>query len=127
MRHEPVLTAIRARLAEIISDDDPDDVEFARHLLCSFIDRAPALLDALSVALAAMDAPTVVDRAHALKGAAANVGADSVARLCAEVEIQARGACLDLAQAYPTVIGAELAEATRHLSTVVDSLPATRG
>ncbi len=87
--------AIRARIADLVTDDDPDDLAFVVRLLRSFPERAPGLLDDLVAAVEAGDAAAAAERAHALKGAAANVGVVTVAGLCGGVEHRARAGSLD--------------------------------
>jgi HPt (histidine-containing phosphotransfer) domain-containing protein len=129
-------TAIRARLADLVTDDDPDDLAFVVRLLRSFPARAPGLLDDLVAAVGAGDAAAAAERAHALKGAAANVGAVTVAGLCAGVEHRARAGSLDgvradIQQIRETLAGTEpelaaaLAECLRRTPGAAPAAPFT--
>jgi HPt (histidine-containing phosphotransfer) domain-containing protein len=120
---QAVAAAIRARLAELIEDDDPDDVAFVARLARSFVQRAPGLLAAFTDALSAGDVEATAERAHALKGAASNVGADRVAQLCAEAEALARSGRLANVRGRSQRIAVELSTATRELSAAVTDLP----
>jgi HPt (histidine-containing phosphotransfer) domain-containing protein len=77
---------IRARIADLIEDDNPDDVAFVEQLVASFLDRAPDMLARLDAAITMGDVSETVESAHALRGTAANIGAVGVAELCAEAE-----------------------------------------
>jgi histidine phosphotransfer protein HptB len=123
VRHDTAAT-IRARVADLIEDDNPEDIDFVLRLIRSFIDRAPAMLDAIAAALAAGDAPATAELAHALKGLAANIGADQMARLSAEVEDHAANARLGDARSHVARIGDELLEANRQLSALGRSMSA---
>jgi HPt (histidine-containing phosphotransfer) domain-containing protein len=114
--------AIRARLADLIEDDDPDDRAFVAAMVRSFVDRAPGLLAELDAALAAGDADLAAHWVHALKGAASNVGADAVARLCADLERRARAAGLGPLRGGRDDVGAALTAAERDLTAVLATL-----
>jgi HPt (histidine-containing phosphotransfer) domain-containing protein len=111
--------AIRARLADLVADDDPDDLAFVARLLRSFGARAPGLLGDLVAAADAGDAAGTAERAHALKGAAANVGAVTVAGLCAGVEHRARAGSLDGVRAGAERIGEALADTEPELAAAL--------
>lgn len=121
MLSQQVPSAIRARLADLVEDDNPDDIRFARRLIDSFVERWPGMLAELTAAVDAGDAPAAARRAHALKGAAANLGVDDVAGRCAEVEARAEGGCLDAVGDDLAGIRAELPRAGRHLEQVLAS------
>lgn len=123
MSEDLLATAIRTRLADLVEDDNPRDVAFVRRLIVSFVDRSPGLLTELTTAVTAGDAGTAAHWAHALKGAAANLGADNVAGLCAEVEHRAEAAELDVVLDHPGRLAAELVRAHRQLVRALDSLP----
>ncbi|MCI2238649.1 response regulator [Paenibacillus sp. TRM 82003] len=86
----PLEVAVRARIADLGgADTDADRALFAQ-LLTSFVERAPAAVADLEDALAAGDARELETRAHSLKGSAANLGAEVLAQLCADLEARAR-------------------------------------
>jgi CheY-like chemotaxis protein len=81
--------AVRTRLTEL-SGPDPDDDGLLAALLRSFVSRTPHLLDQLDLAVAG-GSPEQVERvAHALKGAADNIGCTELARQLRNVETLAR-------------------------------------
>ncbi|WP_232050038.1 Hpt domain-containing protein [Actinoplanes sp. OR16] len=88
--HDERVTAVRARLNDI-TDGDPGPGERAllARLLRSFAAKAPAAADEL---IDVLDGDTGVlrERAHALKGSSANIGATALAAICAAVETDAR-------------------------------------
>lgn len=83
--------AIRARLADI-SDGEPTgpEQELLARLLTSFTSRTPAGINELAERITAGDVTAVQHHAHALKGAATNIGATGLAHLLDEVEAEAR-------------------------------------
>ncbi|MBN1174740.1 MAG: PAS domain S-box protein [Micromonosporaceae bacterium] len=80
------LPAVRARLAELVEDGGSEEVAFVRGLVTSFLASARDLVENLRLAVLDADGPLVLYRAHALKGAASNVGAVRIAAICAEIE-----------------------------------------
>ena len=65
------------------------DMDVAQLVVQLFLEDAPEQMQAMAAGLSARDAAAVRAAAHALKGAAANVGADQVSALAAEIERQA--------------------------------------
>ncbi|GIH95539.1 Hpt domain-containing protein [Planobispora siamensis] len=111
--------SIRARLADLVEDGSPQEIEFIGRLVASFLERAPAMLAGLDAAVAAADHAATAQRAHALKGAAANLGVDSVAALCAEIEQLAGTAGTGGRSA---LLRSALTEAEAHFADVLDDL-----
>jgi len=111
--------AIDRRLAELAGADPADDRELFAQLLRSFLSRSGAMLAALQAAVQAGDPTEVEQRAHALKGAAANLGGEHLAGLLAAVEAQARagGPAADLS---PVIY--ELAAFDAALSATADDM-----
>jgi len=111
--------AIDRRLAELAGPDPADDRELFAQLLRSFLSRSGAMLAALQAAVQAGDPTEVEQRAHALKGAAANLGGEHLAALLAAVEAQARagGPAADLS---PVIC--ELAAFDAALSAAADGM-----
>ena len=106
-------------LAEIADLDRQSGGRFGARLFGSFLDNAPGDLKALREAVAAGDAEAVRCRAHALKGASANVGARGLSALCLEIEAAAREGALE---ALPPRMDA----AAQGLARVLDALAALR-
>jgi len=101
---------IRARLADI-GGPEPGPAESAlmARLIRSFAGKAPAGVDLLAELLRGGERGQLRDQAHALKGAAANIGADTLAAIFAEVEQGARDGHLPDADSTLGRIQAELA------------------
>jgi CheY-like chemotaxis protein len=77
--------AVRTRLTELTGPDADDDGLLGA-LLRSFVTRAPQLLDQLDRAVAEGSADQVERVAHALRGAADNIGGGELARQLRHVE-----------------------------------------
>ena len=91
------------RLTESFGEFGPP----ARSFLAAFVAGVSAMLAEIDEALAAGDAPAARDAAHALKGAAASVGAPRLAQLAADVQD-----CLDAGDADTATLMASLLPAT---------------
>jgi CheY-like chemotaxis protein len=118
---EPVEAGIRARIRELTDGEPtPQEVELVTRVLGSFCSRAPETFGRLVDAVGRGDASAVIGAAHALTGAAGNVGAAALARLSADVERRAR------AEALPGDATATL-DALRHeLDRVVAAVTTVR-
>jgi HPt (histidine-containing phosphotransfer) domain-containing protein len=66
------------------------DAEFERELLETFVASARVLLAELRASLMARNAVAIAKDAHSLKGVSLNVGATSMAKCAAELELAAR-------------------------------------
>jgi two-component system sensor histidine kinase/response regulator len=77
--NERALDAIRA-----LNRERGDDL--VNQVVSTWVDHTPQCLRSLRQAIAEHDAPGVRKVAHSLKSASANVGADSFARLCRQLE-----------------------------------------
>ncbi|WP_337059795.1 hybrid sensor histidine kinase/response regulator [Kineococcus sp. G2] len=86
----PLELAVRARIADLGGADTDEDRLLFAQLLTSFVQRAPGAVAGLEESLAAADARELETRAHSLKGSAANLGAEVLAQLCADLEARAR-------------------------------------
>jgi two-component system sensor histidine kinase/response regulator len=82
------------RLDELAGDHTAPELALVDRLVHSFLRRAPKHLAALHEALAARDVPAFEEQAHSFKGAAGNIGAAAVARLCDALEDSARAGVL---------------------------------
>lgn len=91
MHNDGRAAEIRARLADI-TGPDPGDAERAlvARLARSFAGKTPAAVDRLGELMRGGDREALRDHAHALKGSAANIGADTLSAIFAEVEHAAR-------------------------------------
>lgn len=89
------LGQIRARLDDLAGPDPYEDERaLLARLLRSFTVKTGPAVDQLAVALRDGDAEDVRERAHGLKGSAANVGAGTLAALFADLEHRARDGAL---------------------------------
>jgi two-component system sensor histidine kinase/response regulator len=75
-----------------------DDAEFARELIATFVETAPASLDAINNALDAGDARSVSQASHGLKGACLTLGIEVMAEACRQIEAAALAGDLVLAR-----------------------------
>ena len=100
------------RLDELAGEQSEPELALVRRLIASFQARAPRHLAAISEAYAAGDAQTVEDQAHSLRGAAGNIGAAAVMRVCESIEDEARAGRL------PDSVAAELRELREELVRV---------
>ena len=99
------------RLAESFGDLGLE----ARRFLASFIAGVPGMLAAIDAALGEGDGPAARDAAHALKGAAASVGAARLAQVAADVQDCLDGGDLETATLMASLLPTthqELAAAT---------------
>jgi HPt (histidine-containing phosphotransfer) domain-containing protein len=80
--------AVLAALQELGDDDDP---RFLARLSEQFLHDAPAHVAALREAVSRRDAGELTRAAHSLKGMSGNLGAASLAGLCASLEALGRG------------------------------------
>jgi HPt (histidine-containing phosphotransfer) domain-containing protein len=95
MPHSERAEQIRARLDDLAGPDPHDDErELLARLLRSFTIKTGPAVDQLAAALREGDAGDVRERAHGLKGSAANVGAGTLAGLFADLEHRARDGAL---------------------------------
>ncbi len=104
------------RLIESFGDLGPGALRF----LGEFIAEVPTLLGAIDAALSAADKAPARDAAHALKGAAASIGATRLAQLAADVQDCLDAGDQDTATLMASLLPAthqELAEATRLLTS----------
>jgi signal transduction histidine kinase/CheY-like chemotaxis protein/HPt (histidine-containing phosphotransfer) domain-containing protein len=79
------------RLEEFKEFDD-EELSMTRQVIGLFIADVPARLRAMELAIALADPTALREAAHALKGAAGNVGAVALARAAAELEDRSAGA-----------------------------------
>jgi len=96
MSYQPLLDLSR------LQDALGDDPELISEILAMYRDTAGTDLMALEAAVSSGVADQIVRRAHALKGASGNVGADRMMALAGEIEKAARGGDLrHAAAAFP--------------------------
>lgn len=112
----PVLDAdTLSALVELGGDDDPG---LLQELVELFVDDAGRRVKGILVALDRGDVETVARAAHALKSAAANLGAFGFSSACRELETQARqGLTIDESARRVTGMFPEVASALARLQT----------
>jgi signal transduction histidine kinase/DNA-binding response OmpR family regulator len=93
-----------SRLQEF-KDYDDDELTMTREVVALCLQDTPSRIEAIADAIAAGDAPALARAAHALKGAAGNIGAVALQQACSTLEEQAQ-------QGMP----ADAADQARHLS-----------
>jgi HPt (histidine-containing phosphotransfer) domain-containing protein len=118
-------SGVRARIADLVGDGGPGAVQLVGRIVASFLDRAPGLIDKLAAAVDAADAAGAVHWAHALTGAAGNLGVTEVARIAAEAEQHAAEGALDRVASCRADLDAALALARVELATILDELAAS--
>ncbi len=113
---------IRARIADLIDEGSAADVAVTERLVRSFLQRQAGLLDRLADAVAEGDTDGAAYHAHALKGAAGNMGATVVTGLCAEAEELATAADRARLAGYPNLLRSALADASEELNLALAEL-----
>ena len=111
------------RITDLLDGNTPDDMAFVQRLVTSFLDRAPVMVAALRTAISDGDATAAAHHAHALKGAAANLGANRVAAFCADAQHRAERGELDTLGEHPARIVAALEITAPRLREYVTSTP----
>jgi histidine phosphotransfer protein HptB len=116
---------IRNRLADI-GGPEPGAAETAllARLIRSFAGKIPGGVEQLATLLRGGERGQLRDHAHGLKGSAANIGADTLAAILAEVEHGARDGHVPDADVTLGRIHAELALVLGVLETVAAELDA---
>ncbi len=98
--HGPGTTPIGERLAELATGESEEGRSLIRGLVVRFLDAMPDRLLDITSAITAGDATAARFAAHALRGAAANLGAGDLAAICGTIE-EATGSADGLRQAGP--------------------------
>jgi signal transduction histidine kinase/CheY-like chemotaxis protein len=83
------------RWQELAAFDDPAG-SLQQAIAQDFIDQLPALVEAIHTAAEQHDTPALLQAAHALKGAAQNLGAQALGQLCRQIEDAAREPRVDI-------------------------------
>jgi signal transduction histidine kinase/DNA-binding response OmpR family regulator len=93
-----------------------NDVEFCRQILQTFADRAPSQIAELEQAAAAHDAVALAQKAHAIKGVAANLAAGALRQYALQVEQLSRAGNLQ-------EIGESVAQLRSEAERCLDDIP----
>ena len=91
------------------------DVEFLDELVDTYLEDAPGQLAQMRAAVAADAQADLVRPAHSLKSNSANMGAESLAGMCRELEAAARDGVADDAAARVAAIETEFERVRREL------------
>jgi HPt (histidine-containing phosphotransfer) domain-containing protein len=86
-------------------------------LLKEYLSDAPQQLSQLQVAAEAGDIPTLAAVAHSLKGSSGSLGIDHLYRLCAALELEAKGGVVADAMASVAAIKDEFDRAREALAS----------
>ncbi|MBK8078424.1 MAG: response regulator [Kineosporiaceae bacterium] len=116
-------SSVSRRLDELTGDASPAEVELVQRIARSFLDRVPDLVTGLDAALAARDDALGHRLAHSLKGAAANLGADDLARVCQQIEQLAEQGLHDQALVERERLDPALDRACSEISGYLDAQP----
>jgi len=94
----PASSVLDRERLDTLKELDPDDGgAFYIKLLETFLNSAKSDIDEIQSALSALDFPKLRDKAHALKGASRNMGAEQMGQTCQELEAQANDQAKDKA------------------------------
>lgn len=123
-----VMSAVRKRLARLGVDDGQEERALIGRLLDLFVTTAPERLAAVEAALETGDHSALEAGVALLGGAAAHLGADPLARLCADLEDRAGSGTVPPAAAVRGALRRELTVTCRVLSALAaESAPAGAG
>lgn len=119
--HDARAAGVRARLHDITGGTPgPDERALLVRLLRSFADQAPATAGTVIDLLDGGELRELRERAHALRGSAANIGATGLAALCAGIERDARAGRRPAAGTARR-LGDEVTETVRAVTAVADA------
>ncbi len=99
--HDDVRTLDTGRLAELRELDEEGEPSVAEDLIDTYLRLAPKSITDMQRAAHTGDAPALAAASHRLKGSSANLGAERMAAMCAEIEQRARAGAVD--GAVPTI------------------------
>jgi PAS domain S-box-containing protein len=116
------VASIRRRLDELAGPDPAEDRVLFSRLLTSFMNRAPGAVRDLQSAVDRGNVHEIEQQAHGLKGAAAELGATHLARVCEAVEAQSRSEPAVFAPDLPDQLQQELDRSGRAMTRVLARL-----
>ncbi len=103
-----------------------DKVELAQRVLTKFIQTTEPTVQSLDASLTAGDAATAARHAHSLKGASANISAEPLRAVCAEMERLAKAGADAAAISFLPRLKLEFARTIQHAWALLASKPAAR-
>lgn len=96
---EPDVHVIDERVLAELMASTGDDIGFVRELIETYLADTPLQFEAMTVAVEADDATSLVRPAHTLKSSSATVGAMRLSSAARELEMAGRSGSLDAAAA----------------------------
>ena len=96
---EPDLHVVDERILAELMASTGDDIGFVRELIETYLADTPMQIEAMTVAVEADDATSLVRPAHTLKSSSATVGAMRLSSAARELEMAGRSGSLDAAAA----------------------------
>lgn len=94
---EPDVHVVDERILAEVMASTGDDIGFVRELIQTYLADTPAQFEAMTVAVEADDAASLVRPAHTLKSSSATVGAMRLSSVARELEMAGRSGSLDAA------------------------------
>jgi CheY-like chemotaxis protein/HPt (histidine-containing phosphotransfer) domain-containing protein len=120
---EPARDSFGQRVAELLGDGTPVEIELVHDIVTSFGSRSVELLAHLADGLTNGDIEAIHLHAHTLAGAALNLGAEDVAHIGREIEADARNGDLEACMTNLPVLMTAVDAARARLSQVLETLP----
>ena len=118
----PVLAIDPAALEQLRELGGADDPTFVERMIALYLASATRELDDLRVAVSEGDAVRAGRVAHSLKSSSARLGAETMARLCHDVEAAARGADLSRAALHLAAMEREFRSVGETLRRPLESI-----
>ena len=84
------MTLDQAALKELHELDADGSSDVLAHIINTYLDESPALIQRINVALAANDSATFMREAHSLKASSMSLGATDVANIASDLEMASK-------------------------------------
>lgn len=94
---EPDVQVVDERILAEVMASTGDDIGFVRELIQTYLADTPVQFEAMTAAVEADDAASLVRPAHTLKSSSATVGAMRLSSVARELEMAGRSGSLDAA------------------------------
>jgi len=92
---EPDVHVVDERILAELMASTGDDIGFVRELIQTYLADTPLQFEAMTTAVEADDAPSLIRPAHTLKSSSATVGAMRLSSVARELEMAGRSGSLD--------------------------------
>jgi len=92
---EPDVHVVDERILAELMASTGDDIGFVRELIQTYLADTPLQFEAMTTAVEADDAPSLIRPAHTLKSSSATVGAMRLSSVARELEMAGRTGSLD--------------------------------